>query len=87
MGNSVDVRNLTGLAGGEVITGPRTVTGDWNAIFCIDAVTLGASGISSNLDQSTSNLNSKVLQPNATIFGRTSQIEVTSGTVIAYTTS
>jgi hypothetical protein len=87
MGNSVDIRNLTGLAGGEVITGPRTVTGDWNAIFCVDAVTLGASGITSNLDQSTSSLSSKALSTNATIFGRTSQIDITSGTVIAYTTS
>jgi hypothetical protein len=87
MGNSVDVRNLTGLAGGKVLTGPTTDTGDWNAVVAVDLVTLGASGITSNLDQTSFDLGGKVFQPNSTIFGRTTAIDLTSGTVICYTVS
>ena len=79
---NVRVNNLTGLNGGEVITA-RAVTGkNYSAIYCVTAVTL--TSIVSNLDQSTSNLNGAAFPAGATIFGITTAISVSAGTVIAY---
>jgi hypothetical protein len=81
--SNVNIANLTGLNGGEVITGPRAVTGkQFQALFCVDAVTLGA--VTTNLDQSTDTLAGVQLSAGSTLFGLTTGVNVTAGTVIAY---
>jgi hypothetical protein len=81
--SNVNVANLTGLNGGEVITGPRAVTGkQFQAIFCVDAVTINT--IQTNIDQSTDTLAGVVFPAGSTLFGLTTQLDLTLGTVIAY---
>ena len=84
--SNVNVANLTGLNGGEVITGPRAVTNQqFQAIFCVDAVTIIA--ISTNLDQTTDSLGGVTLAAGSTLFGLTTALNVGAGTVIAYNKS
>lgn len=81
--SNVNVANLTGLGGGEVITGPRAVTNkQFQAVFCVDAVTITT--ITTNLDQSTDSLAGVTLPAGSTLFGLTTALDVGAGTVIAY---
>ena len=79
---NVNIRNLSGEKGGEVITA-RAVTGKkYGVIQCVTAVTLNS--IVSNLDQGTDNLNGATFAAGALIYGVTTAIDIAGGTVIAY---
>ena len=82
MSGQVNVKNLTGGAGGEVVVGPRTVTGMFQTIQAIDAVTLGA--VSTNIDQTTDSLTGIVIPAGVSIFGTYKSVEITAGTAILY---
>ena len=79
---NVNIRNLTGMSGGEVVTA-RAVTGKaYNVVQCITSVTLNS--IVSNIDQSTDNLNGATLAAGTMIYGITSAIDIAAGSIIGY---
>lgn len=82
MSGNVNVRNLTGNQGGELVRGPRTVTGEFQAIQALSETVLGA--VVCNLNQSTDSFANQTLATGVIIYGGYSSVTVNSGTVIVY---
>lgn len=81
MGN-VNVNNLTGQNGGELVRGPRLVTGPITAIQCLDDVMLGP--VLTNIDQTTDSFTNQVIPPGVIIYGKYSSVTIAQGTAILY---
>lgn len=82
MSGQVNVKNLTGLQGGVVMSGNQTESGRFQALQAITATTLGT--VTCNLDQSTASLNGKIIPAGTMIFGDYTSIQITGGDAIAY---
>lgn len=82
MSGQVNVKNLTGGEGGEVVTGPRQVTGRFHAVQALDNVLLGPCVC--NLDQSTSSLNNLAIAPGVVIYGVYTSVTIAQGSAIVY---
>lgn len=82
MSGNVNIRNLTGNQGGELVRGPRTVTGDFQAIQALSESVLGS--VTCNIDQSTDSFGNQTLATGVIIYGSYSSVTVNSGTVILY---
>lgn len=74
---NVNVRNQSGLNGGECASS-GTLTGDFNAIQCITNATL------TTVNGNVSGLNGKTFSAGTIIYGRYTEITISSGTIIAY---
>jgi hypothetical protein len=82
MSGQVNIKNLTGLQGGVVMSGNQTETGRFHAIQALTATTLGT--VSTNLDQTTTSLTGKTIPAGSMIFGDFTSIQTTAGDSIAY---
>ena len=83
--SNVAVTNQSGLQGGKVInSGSGATSGTWVGVQVVNDAVLSA--ITNNLD-SSANLTGVTIPAGITIFGRTTEITVTSGLVIAYNSS
>ena len=82
MSSNINIRNLSGAQGGELVRGARTVTGEFQAIQALTETVLGA--VSCNLDQSTDALDNQTLAVGVIIYGTFTSVVVNSGTVIVY---
>lgn len=83
--SSVNINNLTGKQGGDVINDGAAHTlpsgQNYNAILVVQQAVIAAS--TGNLGNAVA-LNGVSLPPGLVLFGRFSSITLTSGTVIAY---
>lgn len=82
MSGQVNVKNLTGQEGGEVVIGPRQVNGRFHAVQALDNVLLGACVC--NLDQSTDSLTNLTLSPGTVIYGTYDSVTIAQGSAIVY---
>ena len=77
---NVNVKNLSGVSGGQVIKANQTVEGDFMAVQCLTNCTF--STFDSNLANAVSNLGT--VPAGATILGRIKKITISGGVAIAY---
>lgn len=76
---NVNVRNLSGLAGGECVTGPATaITGEINAIQFLTNGTISA------YEGNVVGLVGKTFQAGTVIYGLYKSVTIASGTAILY---
>ena len=82
MGNNVSIGNLTGLAGGQSAGANATVTGNFNAIQCVNDTIFTA--ITSNVD--TTALLNQTVPAGVILYGVVTAFTTGgSGLVVAYT--
>ena len=77
---NVNVKNLSGVSGGQVIKGSQTVEGDFMAVQCLTNCTFTT--FDSNLTDAVANLGT--VPAGATILGRIKKITISNGVAIAY---
>ena len=75
---NVNVRNLSGLAGGKCVTGSATVTGDINAIQFLTNGTISA------YDGNVVGLVGHTFQAGTIIYGQYKSVTIGTGTAILY---
>jgi hypothetical protein len=80
--NNVNVRNLKGENGATVVPATKSATGSFGALQCITASQLSALG--SNYDQSLGSITGKSLPAGTVLYGRFTNLTVSSGLVMAY---
>ena len=80
--STVNVYNLSGQGGGALISGAKTLTGDFTCIQCVTDCTFSA--LTSNVSDPDSNLTSVTFPAGTQILGQHKSVGLATGSAIVY---